>query len=95
MAAEIYACLDPRGHTPETPKIPLTAPRLAGLNGKNVLVVVRESFPNVMPEVYKELLNQVPDINIIWWDFDKRGGLTVEQAKIESEADAAIVGVGY
>ena len=48
MAAEIYTCLDPSGHTPETPKIPLTAPRLDSLSGKNVLVVMRESFPNVM-----------------------------------------------
>jgi hypothetical protein len=89
-----YACLDPRGHTPEKTKIPLKAPRLAELKGKNVLVVMRESFPNLIPEVQHQLLKQVPGVNAVWWDYDTRGGLTVEQAK-EQKADAAIVGVGY
>ena len=92
---KVYACLDPRGHTPEKPKIPLTAPRLADLKGKNVWVVMRESFPNLMPEVREELLKQVPGVNVILWDFDKQGGLTVEQATKEPKADAVIVGVGY
>ena len=92
---EMYACLDPRGHWPEKPKIPLTAPRLADLKGKNVLVMKRESFPNVMPEVRDELLREVPDVNVVWWDFDQRGSLTVEQAKNEAKASAAIVGAGY
>jgi hypothetical protein len=92
---EVYECLDPRGHTPEKPKIPLRALRPADLKGKNLLVAIRESFPNVMPAVRSELLRQVPDVNVVWWDFDQRAGLTVEQAKNEAKADAVIIGVGY
>ncbi|MBT3363913.1 MAG: hypothetical protein HN929_03685 [Chloroflexi bacterium] len=91
---EQYECLDPRGTTPERTKIPLTAPRIANLDGKNVLVVMRESFPNLMPAVHDELQKQYPKISAIYWDFDEHGGLTVEQAK-ELKIDAAIVGVGY
>lgn len=91
---KVYSCLEPRGRALEKPRVPLTAPRLTDLTGKNVLVVMRESFPNVMPEVHKELLNQVPGINLVWWDFEKNGGLTVEQAN-EAKANAAVVGVGY
>jgi len=91
---EIYECLDPRGTTPESIKIPLSAPRIADLAGKNVLIVMRESFPNLMPAVQDELLKQIPKVNAIWWDFDQLGGLTVDQAK-ERNVDAALVGVGY
>ena len=94
LVREQYECLDPRGTTPERSKIPLTAPRIDDLKGKNVLIVMRDSFPNLMPAVQDELLKQVSDVNTTWWDFDKRGGLTVEQAK-EHKVDAAIVGVGY
>ena len=91
---EQYECLDPRGITPEMSKIPLTAPRIAELKGKNVLIVMRESYPNLMPEVQDELLKQVPGVNAVFWDFDKHGGLSVEQAK-DHKIDSAIVGVGY
>lgn len=94
LAKERYECLDPRGITPEMSKIPLTAPRIDDLKGKNVLIVMRESFPNLMPEVLDELLKQVSGVNAVYWDFDKEGGLTVEQAK-EHKVDGAIVGVGY
>jgi hypothetical protein len=93
-AREIFECLDPRGITPERSKIPLKAPRIADFGGKNILIVMRESFPNLMPAVKDELVKQVPNINAVWWDFDQKGGLTVEQAK-ELEVDAALVGVGY
>lgn len=89
-----YECLDPRGITPEMSKIPITAPRIADLKGKNVLVVMRESYPNLMTAVEDELLKTVPGVNAVYWDFDKRGGLTVEQAKAH-DVDCAIVGVGY
>jgi len=91
---EQYECLDPRGITPERSKILLTAQRITDLKGKNILVVMRESFPNLMPAVKDELLKQVPDARTTWWDFDQRGGLNVEQVK-EHKVDAAIVGVGY
>ncbi len=94
MERELYECLDPRGTTPESSKIPLTAPRIADLEGKNVLIVMRESFPNLMPVVQDELLKQIPKVNTVWWDFDQLGGLTVEQAK-ERKVDAALIGVGY
>lgn len=90
-----YTCLDPRGHAPEKLRIPLRTPRLAELKGKNVLLMVRESFPNVMPEVRDELLRQVPSVNVVWWNYDEQSGLTVEQATKEAKADAAIIGVGY
>lgn len=91
---EIFECLDPRGTTPERDKIPLLAPRITDLENKNVLIVMRESFPYLMPAVQDELLKIIPKVNAVWWDFDEIGGLTVEQAK-EHKIDAAIVGVGY
>ena len=91
---EQYECLDPRGITPELIKIPLTAPRIKELTGKNILIVMRESYPNLMPEVLNELQKFVPEVNAVYWDFDKQGGLTVKQAK-ELKIDSAIVGVGY
>ena len=95
MAAEIYSCLDPRGHTPEKLKTPLMAPRLADLNGKNVLVVMHEMDPNVMLEVRKELPRQVPDINIVWWNVREDGDPRVKEIPKEPKLDAAIVGVGF
>ena len=95
MAAEIYSCLDPRGHTPEKVKTPLTAPRLADLNDKNVLVVMHEMDPNVMPEVRKELPKQVPGINIVWWNVREDGDLRANEIPQEPKLDAAIVGVGF
>ena len=92
--SQVWECLDPRGTTPERDKIPLTAPRINDLDGKNILIVMRESFPNLMPAVRDELLKINPKVNAVWWDFDQIGGLTVEQAK-EHKIDAAIVGVGY
>ena len=94
MVKEQYECLDPRGTTPEMIKIPLKAPRITDLKGKNVLIVMRESYPNLMPEVQDELIKQVPGVKAVYWDFDKQGGLTVDQAK-ELKVDSAIVGVGY
>jgi|GEM_PF-4403018 hypothetical protein len=91
---EKYECLDPRGITPERSKIPLRAPRMTDFEDKNVLIVMRESFPNLMPAVKDELVKYAPNVNAVWWDFDQKGGLTVEQAK-ELEVDAALVGVGY
>ena len=91
---KVFEALDPRGHWPEKPKIALTAPRLGDLKGKKVLVMLRESLPNVMPEVRDELKRQVPDVDIVWYDWDKQGAVTVEKAK-ELKVDGAIVGVGY
>ena len=95
MAAEIYTCLDPRGHTPEKKKTPLSAPRLDDLNGKNVLVVMHEMDPNVMPEVRAELPKQVPGINIIWYNFREQGDLRAKEIPSAPRPDAAIVGVGF
>jgi len=90
----IYKCLDPRGQREGMIKIPLTAPRLADLKGKNVLVVTTESYPDLMPAVAEELLRQVPDVNVKHWDFQVNGPLSAKQAK-EMEIDAAIVGNAY
>ena len=90
----VIACIDPRGHTPERPKIPLKAPRPTTLKDKNVIVMMRESFPNLMPAVRDELLKEVPSVKVSWWDYDKQGPLTAAQA-IKLKPDAAIIGVAY
>ena len=95
VKGDVYSCLDPRGHAPEKPRTSLKAPRLTDLKGKNVWLIMRESFPNVMPEVHDELLRQAPEANVIWWNFDKQGPLPGDKATLEPKPDAAIAGVGY
>lgn len=92
---KVYACLDPRGHTLATPKIPLTAPRLANLGGKNVLVYMFEMDPNLMPEVRKQLLNRVLGVSMVWWNGHEDGDLRVKEIPKEPRPDVAIVGVGF
>ena len=91
---DLYECLDPRGRRPGGRTIPLKAPRLPDLKGKKVLVAMKESFGNVMPALYDELLIQVPEAHFIPWDLDQQGRLTVEYAQ-EQKVDAVIAGVGY
>ena len=88
----IYACLDPRGHAPEKPKVRLEAPRPGSLDGKRVWIIVRESIPTVMPEVRDQLLKQVPDIHVLW-DPDKQGTRALDTMK--EKAAGAVIGVGY
>ncbi len=72
-----------------------TATRPAELKGKNVLVSMHEMDPNVMQEVREELKKQIPDINVIWWNFREDGALRSKEIPKEPKLDAAIVGVGF
>ena len=92
--SDLYECLDPRGRRPSGRTIPLNAPRLPYLKGKNILVAMKESFGNVMPALYDELLVQIPDAHFIPWNLDLQGRLTLEYAK-EQKVDGVIAGVGY
>jgi len=91
---ELYECLDPRGRRPGDSTIPLKTPRLSSLKDKKVLVAMKESFGNVMPALYDELLIQAPDVHFVPWNLDLQGRLTLQWAK-EQKFDAVIAGVGY
>ena len=87
----IYACLDPRGHTPGRNKVPLTAPRPANLEGKNILVVTREDSPGIIAELQDQLQKQIPSVKLTTWDINRQGLISAAQAK-KFQVDAAIVG---
>jgi len=94
MKRELFECLDPRGRRPGDRTIPLKTPRLPTLKNKKILVAMKESFGNVMPALYDELLTQVPDTHFIPWNLDLQGRLTLEWV-LEQRVDGVIAGVGY